>query len=244
MKEEAFAEHKIYSTNEIDKDINIDHILREFYQNTEKYNYSHYINKRWENIRLTLDKKYHKLRCPLQFAKQTIIKDMNHFDELYNNIIENGGEGIMIKHPESEYENKRSDMLLKYKPSFDEEAIVIDYKEGKGKYKGLLGGFVCRPLINMNNYHIIDNNENHEFTISGMDDEVRKDYELTHPIGTIISLEHSGKTKLGKPRFARYIRKRDDILVENKIEEPSLEKRICHSLLERHLKEAALVKSQ
>jgi len=182
-------------------------------------------NKRWENIRLTLDKKYHKLRCPLQFAKQTIIKDMNHFDELYNNIIENGGEGIMIKHPESEYENKRSDMLLKYKPSFDEEAIVIDYKEGKGKYKGLLGGFVCRPLINMNNYHIIDNNENHEFTISGMDDEVRKDYELTHPIGTIISLEHSGKTKLGKPRFARYIRKRDDINLKKEIEEKSLKKR-------------------
>ena len=52
MKEEAFAEHKIYSTNEIDKDINIDQILHEFEQNKEKYTYTHYINKRWENIYL------------------------------------------------------------------------------------------------------------------------------------------------------------------------------------------------
>ena len=58
-----------------------------------------------------------------------------------------------------------------------------------------------------------------------MDDNVRQDYELTHPIGTVISLEHSGKTKTGKPRFARYIRKRDDLIVRNKIEEASLEKR-------------------
>ena len=52
MKKEAFAEHTIYSTNEIDKDINIDQILHEFEQNKEKYTYTHYINKRWENIYL------------------------------------------------------------------------------------------------------------------------------------------------------------------------------------------------
>ena len=54
MKEEAFAEHKIYSTNEIDKDINIDQILHEFEQNKEKYTYTHYINKRWENLGKTI----------------------------------------------------------------------------------------------------------------------------------------------------------------------------------------------
>ena len=182
-------------------------------------------NKRWEIFRMTLDKKFHKLKCPLQFAKQIIIKNVDHMDEYYKTVIDKGGEGIMLKHPDSMYDGKRSDWLLKVKPSFEDEAIIVDYTEGKGKYHGLLGGFVCKSLINMDTYHLIDNNENHEFTISGMNDEIRQDYELTHPIGTVISLEHSGKTKMGKPRFARYLRKRVDVVVKNKVEEASIEKR-------------------
>ena len=182
-------------------------------------------NKRWEIFRMTLDKKFHKLKCPLQFAKQIIIKNVDHMDEYYKTVIDKGGEGIMLKHPDSMYDGKRSDWLLKVKPSFEDEAIIVDYTEGKGKYQGLLGGFVCKSMINMDTYHLIDNDENHEFTISGMNDEIRQDYELTHPIGTVISLEHSGKTKLGKPRFARYLRKRVDVVVKNKVEEASIEKR-------------------
>ena len=52
MKKYTFAGHSIYSTNEIDKEINIDQILQKFQQNSEKYNYTHYINNRWENIYL------------------------------------------------------------------------------------------------------------------------------------------------------------------------------------------------
>ena len=52
MKKDSFAGHTIYSTNKIDKDINIDHILQTFQQNSEKYNYTHFIKNRWENIYL------------------------------------------------------------------------------------------------------------------------------------------------------------------------------------------------
>jgi DNA polymerase/3'-5' exonuclease PolX len=121
----------------------------------------------------------------------------------------------MLKHPEAVYEDKRSNYMLKYKPSFDEEAIIMDYKDGKGKYQGMLGGFICKQLINHDTFHVVDEDENHEFAISGMDDEVRGSYKESHPVGTIISYEHSGKTKSGKPRFARYIRKRDDITLKD-----------------------------
>ena len=50
MKKTVFAGHNIYSTNVEEENINIDQILKEFYQNTEKYQYTHYIKKRWENI--------------------------------------------------------------------------------------------------------------------------------------------------------------------------------------------------
>lgn len=182
-------------------------------------------NKRWEIERLKLEPRFHKLKCPLQFVKQTIVKDENHFKELYNEELKKGGEGIMIKHPESYYEGKRSDWLLKIKPVFEEEAEIVDYTKGKGKYEDMLGGFVCRLLKNMDTYHVRDKDPEHEFTLSGMDDEVRKDFELTHPIGTIISIEHSGKTKSGKPRFGRYLRKRDDIIIKDDVEKKSQEKR-------------------
>ena len=130
----------------------------------------------------------------------------------------------MIKQGESMYEDGRSNLMLKLKPSFDEEAIIIDYTEGKGKYKGMLGGFVCQPLINMDTYHVIDKKEGHVFTVSGMDDETREKYKETHPVGTIISITHSGLTDSGKPRFARYMRMRDDVIIKEKADKVSTAK--------------------
>lgn len=181
--------------------------------------------KRWNIIRKDYPEPYCDLECPLVFADQTVIKSQEHMDEMYNSIIKNGGEGGMIKCPNSSYEDGRSNYMLKIKPVFDEEAVIFDYSPGKGKYKGMLGGFVCKPLINMDTYHLIDKDENHEFTVSGMDDEVRENYKITHPIGTVITIEHSGKTNKGKPRFARYMRVRDDVVLKNEVEDFSTEKR-------------------
>jgi DNA polymerase/3'-5' exonuclease PolX len=171
--------------------------------------------ERWNQLRLTLGEPFCSFLCPLVFTNQTKVKSYKHLETMYQSIISQGGEGIMLKHPEAVYEDKRSNYMLKYKPSFDEEAIIIDYKDGKGKYQGMLGGFICKQLINHDTFHVVDEDENHEFAISGMDDEVRETYKESHPVGTIISYEHSGKTKSGKPRFARYIRKRDDITLKD-----------------------------
>ena len=172
-------------------------------------------NARWKMIRRELKEPFRSLDCPLVMADQIKIKNMKQFNEIYDKVIAEGGEGVMIKDPKSSYEDKRSNFLLKYKPNFDAEAIIIDYTEGKGKYKGMLGGFVCKPLVNHDSFHSIDNDENHEFTISGMDDNVRENFKLTHPVGTIISYEHSGLTNSGKPRFARYVRIREDVTVKD-----------------------------
>jgi len=174
------------------------------------------LNKfRWDAIKQTLPEPFCNLECPLIMADQIEITSMKQFKGLYDKLVSEGAEGVMIKHPESVYEDKRSNYLLKYKPNFDAEAIIMDYSKGKGKYSGMLGGFVCKPLINHDTFHSIDNNEQHEFTISGMDDEIRENYKISHPIGTIISYEHSGLTDSGKPRFARYIRKRDDVTIKD-----------------------------
>ena len=182
-----------------------------------------FTQKAW-NIRLKNEEFYipneAELDPPLVFAKQIKITSEKKMKEFYQDIIDNGGEGIMIKHPESLYENGRSSYMLKVKPAFDREAVIIDHKPGEGKYTGHLGSFICRPLDNHDTYMSINMNDDLIFTLSGMDDKIRKNYLKTHPKGTIITFECSGFTDKGVPRFGRYVRKRNDVILQEHIEDP------------------------
>jgi len=171
-------------------------------------------NAKWQITKKETEYPFHNVVNALHYTPQKKITSLEMMETYYQEIIGGGGEGIMIKHPNSVYENGRSSNLLKYKPSFDREAIIVDYNGGQGKYTGMLGGFVCRPLINCDTYMKVDGSDDHIFTLSGMDDSVRKNYQTTHPKGTIITYECSGFTDKGIPRFARYLRKRDDVLLK------------------------------
>lgn len=175
--------------------------------------------EKWKTKRNKFSNPIKSLDSPLVFASQIKVQNFSHLTTIYQDILKKGGEGIMLKDPNSLYEGKRSKYLLKYKPSFDEEAIIIDYLPGQGKYSGKLGAFVCKPLINHDSYMSIDEDPDHVFSISGMDDEIRNSYKDTHPKGSIISYEHSGKTDKGKPRFGRYTRIRTDITIQEHIQE-------------------------
>ena len=157
--------------------------------------------------------------CPLVLTMHYEVQNIQHMKEFYYKVLDIGGEGIMLKDPQSMYENKRSNYLLKYKPNFDAEAIIIGYKPGSGKYSGKLGSFICQPLLSKGDYQVLDKVKGHEFATSGMDDAIRESYKMTHPIGTIVTYEYSGFTNKGKPRFARYIRIRDDISIKEEIME-------------------------
>jgi len=191
--------------------------------------------KKWNIYRKKLgkdDERFLKMKCPLRFVTQTPVKSVSHLKELFHRFVSQGAEGIMIKDPNSLYEpGKRSKKLLKIKPSFDAEGIIIGYKPGNGKYKDLLGAFVCKQLMNHGSYSSIDENKDHIFSISGMDDDVRNSYKETHPVGTIISYEHSGITGRGVPRFARYLRIRDDIILKSfEYDKDEMKKKTCKIL--------------
>ena len=193
---------------------------------------------RWNIMKKrTLESPYKNLDCPIIFTEQIIVKSHEHMESYYQNIIENMGEGIMIKHPLQGYENGRSSYLLKYKPSFDREAIIIDYKFGKGKYENKLGSFICKPLINHDTFMVVDDDKDHLFTLSGMDDKIRNNYKQTHPIGTIITFEYSGLTDKGVPRFGRYLRKRTDVILKENSADNKLKRIIeIFTKIEEHCK--------
>jgi DNA ligase-1 len=43
------------------------------------------------------------------------------------------GEGLMLRDPESFYENRRSKSLLKVKTFYDDEATILGYTKGTGR---------------------------------------------------------------------------------------------------------------
>lgn len=54
-------------------------------------------------------------------------------------VTEKKGEGLMIRDPDSLYEGRRSDTLLKVKKFDDSEAVVIGHNKGTGRCSGMLG---------------------------------------------------------------------------------------------------------
>jgi DNA ligase-1 len=111
-------------------------------------------------------------------------------------VVKMGGEGLMLRQPESQYEPRRSPTLLKVKPYDDAEATVMAYETGKGKLVGKLGALLVRT------------DDGREFSIgSGLTNAQR---ESPPPIGTVITYRFRGLSAKGMPRFPTYLRVRQD----------------------------------
>lgn len=65
---------------------------------------------------------------------------------LYDQIIEDGYEGIIVRHLEAPYEEKRSRWIMKLKPKKEDIYRIVGYKEEisiDGIPKGRLGAVIC-----------------------------------------------------------------------------------------------------
>lgn len=65
-------------------------------------------------------------------------------DNLLDEIVSAGGEGLMIRDWDAPYEQTRSSALLKYKGVQTMDMEVIGIEEGTGKYTGMVGSLHCR----------------------------------------------------------------------------------------------------
>ena len=107
-----------------------------------------------------------------------------------------GGEGLMLHRADALYHAGRNNDLLKVKPYFDAEAIVISHIAGKGKYQDMLGSLLVEMPVGL------------QFRIgSGFTDRQRSNPPA---IGKTITYTYHGKTKKGIPKFASFLRVREE----------------------------------
>ena len=128
----------------------------------------------------------------LSMIKQQKIANTKSLYALLNQVVDNNGEGLMLHLGSALYQSGRSKNLLKLKKHQDAEAEVIAHMPGKGKYQGLLGAIKVKTP------------EGILFKIgSGFSDQQRKQ---PPKIGSVITYKYIGKTQRGVPRFASFLR--------------------------------------
>ena len=128
----------------------------------------------------------------LGMIQQSQLTNDTQLYALLDDVVKNNGEGLMLHLSTAHYESGRSKHLLKLKKHQDAEATVIAHTPGKGKYKGLLGAI------------LVETPEGITFKIgSGF-----SDFERQHPpkVGSTITYKYIGKTQRGVPRFASFLR--------------------------------------
>ena len=137
-----------------------------------------------------------RLAPPAYAVEQFRVADIETLRRRLKEIVDAGGEGLMLHRGDSRYRSGRSDDLLKLKPLLDAEARVVGYVEGKGKYVGMLGSLrVERP-------------DGTQFLLgTGFTDEQRRNPPA---IGTDVTYSFNGLTAEGLPRFARFVRERTE----------------------------------
>ncbi len=148
--------------------------------------------ERMQFLRVTLPEENRFVRIVAQERCQGAAQLLAERDR----IVRLGGEGLMLRQPESAYEPGRSPTLLKVKPYDDAEATVIAHEPGKGKFAGKLGALRVRT------------DDGREFSVgSGL---TNADRESPLPVGTVITYRFQGLTAKGMPRFPSYLRVRRD----------------------------------
>ena len=128
----------------------------------------------------------------LQVVEQFRIADRAALRRKLDQMVRDGGEGLMLHRADALYVTGRNDALLKLKPLLDTEAKVIGHIPGKGKFEGMLGSLE------------VETPEGKRFRIgTGFTDAQRKNPPA---IGSTVTYQYRGLTKKGLPRFASFLR--------------------------------------
>lgn len=130
----------------------------------------------------------------IQYVEQSPIVSKADLMDYLDHIVAAGGEGVMLRKVAAPYRAGRGEDWVKLKRYQDDEAVIVGYKEGTGKYRGMVGSLRVQLA------------DGTEFYIgSGLSDAQR---ENPPAIGQTVTFRYNGYTQHGIPRFARLVRER------------------------------------
>ncbi len=132
----------------------------------------------------------------LAMVEQRKATDHDGLMAALDEVVADGGEGLMLRRGGSLHTVGRSDDLLKVKRFDDAEAVVVAHLPGSGKYQGMLGSIQ------------VERADGRRFRIgTGFSGDQRRH---PPPVGATVTYKFYGYTSTGLPRFASFMRVRND----------------------------------
>lgn len=162
----------------------------------------------------------------VKLIETTDVMNYKSLDEKYNSYLDEGLEGAVIRNVDSLYhfgidKEIRSYTTLKYKPRFDDEWPIVDFKEGKGKEKGAVIWICCENDSNVKKRlnEIIPINERKTFSVTPnieyslrykIYENLTKNSNLVKKIkGSLITISYSTLSKDFLPQQPKAIKFKD-----------------------------------
>lgn len=137
----------------------------------------------------------------VQAVAQSKVASHPALQALLAKTVKGGGEGLMLHRSASLYKGGRNDDLLKVKTHEDTEARVVAHIPGKGKYAGVMGALLVEIPGR-------DGKAAQRFKLgTGLSDEQRRN---PPPVGSTVTYRFRGLNDSGIPRFASFMRTRED----------------------------------
>ncbi len=140
-------------------------------------------------------------------------------EEMLNEVTDNGGEGLILRHPAWGWEPIRSGFMCKYKNEQDDEGKVIGYRAGQigkeGKHLGRLGSLQVaykNTVLKVGGFTDEERAltfEGHAWAESNPGELTSEPISTLFPLGSIITFKYRELTDAGIPKEARYYRKYD-----------------------------------
>lgn len=104
---------------------------------------------------------------------------------LFEGLLAQGQEGIILKDKRGIWENKRAKHQIKFKGELECDLKIVAVEEGTGKYEGMLGAIVCESADGVVKVNVG----------SGFNDAQRKSYKAQDLLDRIVAVKYNMRIK-------------------------------------------------
>lgn len=104
---------------------------------------------------------------------------------LFEGLLAQGQEGIILKDKRGIWENKRAKHQIKFKGELECDLKIVAVEEGTGKYEGMLGAIVCESADGVVKVNVG----------SGFNDTQRKSYKAQDLLDRIVAVKYNMRIK-------------------------------------------------
>lgn len=134
----------------------------------------------------------------VHIVEQHVIEPHTCLKTKLHEILATKGEGLMLRNPEMEYEQKRTKNLLKVKGVEDYDAKVIQVLAGEGKHRGRVGAIRCE-------FEDPKTGEKRRFNIGTGFTDTERHFDNAPKVGDWVRYRCMEFTPAGIPRFPVFL---------------------------------------